>query len=705
MRLVKLLLSCLLFQVSLAQDLRNDVNGRLPHWAFGGFTRPAGVNPILMPDSTTRFRDPVTGRQVDWESNDTFNPGAVVHNGKVYLLYRAEDKSGIGIGFRTSRLGLAESVDGTQFSRRPQPVLYPAEDDQKGNEWPGGVEDPRVAVTRDGTYVVFYTQWNRNIPRLGVATSKDLINWKKHGPIFEEAYGGKFNKVPHKSASIVTRLEGDRQVVARIQGKYWMYWGELGVFAATSDNLVDWQPVLDEKGEPKALISPRKGFFDSDLTECGPPAIMTQHGILLLYNGKNNALYGDPRFTPNSYCAGQVLFDASDPLKPLARLDEPFFRPMEAFEKSGQYVQGTVFVEGLAYFKRKWFLYYGCADSKVGVAVYDPSQPALPDPLQDEGFQLLRQPATKRVEVRYNGQLLTAYRYDDSVRKPFLYPVNTLDGITVTRGYPLEPRPGDRTDHPHQVGMWLNYESVNGLDFWNNSTAIEPSRRSRYGTILHDSILESRVAGNEAWLTVTAHWVGQQNQALLQEKTRYHFRVRGNDFIVDRETTLTARKDSVTFRDVKDGLFAIRVARELEQPSQEPSEFVDAQGLVTKVPVMPLEGVTGNYLNSEGQIGDATWGKKARWVVLRGKMDGKPVSVGILDHRNNPGYPAYWHARGYGLFAVNPLGAAIFSNGKEKMNLVLPPGGSTQFRYRVIIRSGMELSAVQMEEQAAHFSP
>lgn len=360
---------------------QQDANGRLPEWAFGGFKRPEKVNPVISPDSNTRFKDPITGKQVDWESNDTFNPGAVVKDGKVYVLYRAEDKSGIGIGFRTSRLGLAESADGFQFSRRPSPVLYPGKDDQQKYEWPGGVEDPRVAVTEDGTYVVFYTQWNRELPRLGVATSRDLVNWTKHGPIFETAHGGKFNKVAHKSASIITRLQDDKQVVAKINGKYWLYWGELGVFAATSTNLVDWEPVLGADGEPLALISPRKGYFDSDLTECGPPAIITKDGILLLYNGKNNATQGDPRFTPNSYCGGQVLFDANDPLKPIGRLDVPFFRPMEPFEKSGQYVQGTVFMEGLVYFKKKWFLYYGCADSEVAVAIYDPAKPTLPDPI------------------------------------------------------------------------------------------------------------------------------------------------------------------------------------------------------------------------------------------------------------------------------------------------------------------------------------
>ncbi|MFD1256901.1 glycoside hydrolase family 130 protein [Mucilaginibacter terrae] len=352
----------------------------LPKWALGGFVRPKSVNPIITPNPASVFTDPMTNKAIAWEANDTFNPAAVIKEGKVVVLYRAEDKSGVRIGSRTSRIGYAESIDGIHFKRKGKPVLFPTNDSQKEFEWTGGCEDPRVAVTENGLYVIFYTQWNRKLPRLGVATSKDLINWTKHGPAFESAYSGKFLNIHHKSASIVTKLVGDKQVIAKINGKYWMYWGERHVYAATSSNLTDWEPVVDGNNELKELISPRKGYFDSQLTECGPPAVITDKGIVLLYNGKNLAgLGGDSRLNANSYSAGQVLFDKTDPTKVLARLDVPFLRPTEAFEKSGQYVDGTVFIEGLVYFKKKWFLYYGCADSKVAVAVYDPSAEALPD--------------------------------------------------------------------------------------------------------------------------------------------------------------------------------------------------------------------------------------------------------------------------------------------------------------------------------------
>jgi predicted GH43/DUF377 family glycosyl hydrolase len=220
-----------------------------------------GVNPVISPDTTSRFFCPMNKRRVDWESNDTFNPAAAIKNGRIVVLYRAEDKAGKAIGMRTSRLGYAESEDGIHFKRRKEPVLFPAEDSQKANEWPGGCEDPRVAVTEDGLYVVIYTQWNKDKARLGIATSRDLLKWEKYGPAFREAYHGKFNNIWTKSGSIVTRLVGDKQVIAKINGKYWLYFGEANVNIATSTDLINWEPVVDSKGELINLISPRKGLF------------------------------------------------------------------------------------------------------------------------------------------------------------------------------------------------------------------------------------------------------------------------------------------------------------------------------------------------------------------------------------------------------------------------------------------------------------
>jgi len=344
----------------------------LKSWAIGPFERPQGVNPIITPSEKT-FYCPVTKDTIPWENGDTFNPAAIIKNDTICILYRAEDQSGQGIGKRTSRIGYAQSVNGTTIVKRAdKPVLFPQNDSQVNAEWPGGCEDPRVAVTEDGTYVVLYTQWNRKQARLAVAHSKDLIHWTKYGSVFARAYNGKFAKRFTKSASIVTTLKNDKLVITKINGKYLMYWGERSVFAATSTDLINWEPLVDENEELLPLAKPRKGYFDSDLTECGPPAVLTQDGIVLIYNGKNKAgADGDTTYTSNAYCAGQFLFDKNDPYKMLDRLDKPFLVPEAPFEKSGQYPAGTVFVEGLVHKENKWFLYYGCADSRVAVVVCD----------------------------------------------------------------------------------------------------------------------------------------------------------------------------------------------------------------------------------------------------------------------------------------------------------------------------------------------
>lgn len=358
----------------------NAEDNKLPEWAMGGFVRPVGLNPVITPDRENKFKCPMRQALVGWEESDTFNPAAVVKEGKIFVLYRAEDNSAVGIGKRTSRIGLAESLDGVTMKRRKTPVMFPDEDNVKEFEWEGGCEDPRVAVTEDGTYIMMYTAWNRKVARLAVATSNDLITWKKHGPVFAKAYKERFKNMACKSGSVVTKLVNGKQVIAKVNNKYLMYWGEAKVCAAVSDDLINWEPVLDDQDELLGLIHPRKNFFDSSLTECGPPAILTDKGILLLYNGKNATNEDrDKRFNAGTYSAGQVLFDKKNPCQAIARLDVPFFRPMEAFEKSGQYRDGTVFIEGLSFYKDKWYLYYGCADSQVGVAVYDPANPVFGD--------------------------------------------------------------------------------------------------------------------------------------------------------------------------------------------------------------------------------------------------------------------------------------------------------------------------------------
>lgn len=336
-------------------------------WEIGPFLRPENVNPILSPDPSSIFNCPIRKTSVAWERAHTFNPAAVVKDGEVFLFYRAEDGNN-GISKQTSRIGLATSRDGLHFSRHAAPVLYPDNDTMFQYEWPGGCEDPRIVTVDDGTYLMTYSRWDRKCCRLGIATSKDLINWQKHEHAFAAAGRGKYENLWAKSGSIVCRLEGDQLIATKINGKYWMFWGERPIRAATSVDLLQWQPVEDRAGQIKPILSPRPGHFDSALTEPGPPAIVTRDGILLLYNGKNGS-DGDKAIPVRTYAAGEVLFELDDPTQVKRRADAPFLKPYSPFEQTGQYLAGTTFVEGLVPFKGQWYLYFGCADSLVAVAV------------------------------------------------------------------------------------------------------------------------------------------------------------------------------------------------------------------------------------------------------------------------------------------------------------------------------------------------
>jgi hypothetical protein len=304
------------------------------------------------------------------------------------------------------------------------------------------------------------------------------------------------------------------------------------------------------------------------------------------------------------------------------------------------------------------------------------------------GVQLVVKEADRRVDVLVDGKPFTSYIWPTTLKKPVLYPLRTASGTVVTRGYPLEPRPGERVDHPHHAGLWFNYGNVNGLDFWNNSTAIKAADAPKMGTILHRSVNSTTSGAGEGTLEVTTEWVDAQNKPLLRESTRFVFRARNDVRSVDRITTLTALDQPVSFTDDKEGVIGMRVARQLEQPSTKPEKFTDASGRPTAVAMLDNTGVTGKYLSSEGEEGDAVWGTRGRWTTLSGTMNGEPIRIAMFDHPTNVGYPTYWHARGYGLFAANPLGQKALSNGKDVLDFKLQPGQSTTFRHQVLIMNG-----------------
>lgn len=289
-----------------------------------------------------------------------------MHNGAVYLLFRAEDDSGaMAIGGHTSRLGLARSSDGFNFEVLPSPVLYPANDSQREAEWDGGCEDPRLAVAPDGRFICTYTQYNRKAVRLGIASSRDLVFWTKHGSAFA---GTSYENMMMKSAAIIHELVGGRLVAARIGGRFWMLYGQGKIYAAHSTDLIHWSPVESAPGEKKVVMGPRPGRFDSVLAEVGPSPVLTPHGIVMLYNGKNASSGGDSSRPALEYAAGRVVLDPRDPTRVLQRDDSPLFAPALPWERKGQYEAGTTFIEGLVRFNGQWLLYYGAADSAVGVA-------------------------------------------------------------------------------------------------------------------------------------------------------------------------------------------------------------------------------------------------------------------------------------------------------------------------------------------------
>jgi beta-1,2-mannosidase len=334
-------------------------------WMFKPINRCNEINPILSPNADSQFFCPILGENVPWEMGSTFNPTAVVRDNKVYLLYRAEDSTGLGVGKYTSRIGLAVSDDGLHFSRLRDPVLFPQYDEQLEYEFPGGCEDPRVVEREDGSYILTYTQWNQEVYSLAVATSTTLMSWEKHGFAFKnhmERFGS-------KAGAIVCEKRQGRLIAARVNDKYWMYWGDQDIYLASSDDCVNWDPLLDDEGKPVPVLQRRGQYFDSRLIEPGPSPLLTSKGIVLIYNARNCSENGDVTMPPHTYSVGQALFDRLDSSQVINRSDKCCFKPKMPYEISGQYSAGTVFIEGMVFFKKQWFLYYGTADSCIGVAV------------------------------------------------------------------------------------------------------------------------------------------------------------------------------------------------------------------------------------------------------------------------------------------------------------------------------------------------
>lgn len=317
-------------------------------------------------------------------------------------------------------------------------------------------------------------------------------------------------------------------------------------------------------------------------------------------------------------------------------------------------------------------------------------------------IKLVKIPAENKVDVLIDNSLFTSYIYPDNIKKPVLWPVISAGGNEITRQYPMKMKPGERTDHPHHIGIWLNYGDVNGLDFWNNSEAIPASKADGYGTIYHDKVVKAKSGKNKGVLETKESWKDNKGDKLLDESTEYVFSTEDNARIIDRITTLKAVNGEVKITDNKEGMFGIRVTRELELPSTGKVKLVDSHGNVTEVDAGDDNIANGNYLSSEGIEGGDVWGTRGKWMKLYGTVNGEKVAVVIFDHPDNPGYPTYWHARGYGLFAANTLGQKIFSNGKEEMNFAIQKGKTATFKYRLAVFSG-DPSVAELNKMSDEF--
>jgi predicted GH43/DUF377 family glycosyl hydrolase len=335
------------------------------------FSKLDSVNPVMQPGNL-EFICPVQQKPVKWEAKNVFNPAMVVRHDTLFMLYRAQDSAGC------SRIGLAYSMDGIHFTRNPAPVLFPGNDVYKKYEWPGGCEDPRLVEDSAGVYYISYTAYDGNTARLMMATSTDLHHWKKTGPVFKDK---QYENMWSKSGSIVSAYTDGKIIAKKMNGLYWMYWGDKYIWLATSPDLIHWTPLQQAPDKNydavyahynistlKIALPTRKHTFDCNIVESGPPAMLTDKGILLIYNSRNIPATGDTRLPEGTYTVSQVLFDKNDPAKIIDRMDHWFLKPEKQYELSGE-VNNVCFAEGLAAYQNKWWLYYGTADSKIAVAV------------------------------------------------------------------------------------------------------------------------------------------------------------------------------------------------------------------------------------------------------------------------------------------------------------------------------------------------
>jgi Family of unknown function (DUF6807) len=281
-----------------------------------------------------------------------------------------------------------------------------------------------------------------------------------------------------------------------------------------------------------------------------------------------------------------------------------------------------------------------------------------------------------QIQVLIDGKPFTTYYFGREAPKPYMHPLRSAQGTIVTRGWPMvKDIPGESHDHPHHRAMFFTHGDINGIDFWGETTETRAQQTVKgkfyssedlpKGRTVFTKLDEMKSTGDSGSIRAEFNLVGPDGKAIGGETQSYVFRGDTNERIVDCEFTIHARKIALKMGDTKEGTFAIRLVKALEEPS-------------------------GHMLNSNGASGEkAIWGKQANWVDYSGDVAGENLGIAIFDNPSNPKHPTYWHARGYGLFAANPFGEHDYYNDpKRDGSITIQPGESLTFRYRVLIHHG-----------------
>ena len=309
--------------------------------------------------------------------------------------------------------------------------------------------------------------------------------------------------------------------------------------------------------------------------------------------------------------------------------------------------------------------------------------------------------SNEKVDVIINDIYFTSFLYTDTLKKPVLFPIVTPSGKFVTRGFPLDPRPYERVDHPHHYGLWFNFGDVNGIDFWNNSSLIKPEDAHRYGSIT----INQPITFNEEdrSLKFLSLWIDYHGEPILQEEVVYIFGGEDNQLrTIERKTRLTAIKE-VVFNESKEGMLGLRVDRSFEAPEYKPIRRLDSNGQPIEEPFEYNEGSNGAYRNAEGLTKEIhTWGKKSSWVALRAEKEDEVITIVMIDHRGNINYPAWYHTREYGLFSINNFGGTKMDKSSDQVHLQLNPGEKLSFKHLIVV--GGDLSDAAINQMKTDFN-